>query len=192
LRIIRQKPDPIGQLLIDIIGRGGGNMRNQRIYAILGLAMLAAAPPQGQVPLGRWEKVANLWPGTQILVELKAGDRLEGGFKSLGPDTIVISELGEKERTLARSMVQSVRTAARVRDRLCNGALIGTLIGTAAGVISLVAFANAKTNGPVYWGDEDGPAYLVGAAVVGGGIGAAAGAAVDASIKGRELLYQAK
>ena len=89
-------------------------------------------------------------------------------------------------------MVQSLRTAAKVRDRLCNGALIGTLIGAAAGVISMVVYANAKTDGPVYWGDEGGPAVLVGAAVVGGGIGAAAGAAVDASIMGRELLYQAK
>jgi hypothetical protein len=158
-------------------------MRNQRICAILGIAMLVAAPLQGQVPLGRWEKVANLWPGTQILVKLKAGDLLEGGFKRLGPDAIVISELADQERTVAKSMVQSVRTAARVRDRLRNGSLIGTLIGAAAGVISMVAYANAKTNGPVYWGDEDGPGYLV---------GAAAGVAVDAAIKGRELLYQAR
>ncbi len=166
-------------------------MRNQRIYAILGIAMLVAAPLQGQVPLGRWEKMASLRPGTQILVELKAGDRLEGAFKRLGPDAIVIAELGEPERTVAKSMVQSLRTAAKVRDRLCNGALIGTVISAAAGVISLIAYANARTSGPVYWGDDGGPAVLVGAAVVGGGIGAAAGAVVDASIKGHELLYQA-
>jgi hypothetical protein len=192
LRIIRWKPGQIVQLLIDIIGRGGDNMRSQRIYAALGIAMLVAAPLQGQVPLGRWEKVAGLLPGTQILVELKAGERLEGTFKRLGPDAIVISEPDSQERTVARSMVKNIRTAATVRDRLCNGALIGTLAGAAAGVIGMVAFANAKTNGPVYWGDEDGPGYLLGAAMVGGGIGAAAGAAVDAAIKGRELLYEAK
>ena len=166
-------------------------MKYQRIFALVGFAALAAAPLQGQVPLGRWEKVAMLLPGTQIVVELKAGDRLEGAFQNLGPDAIVIAEAGDHERAVAKSMVQRISTAAKVRDRLCNGALIGTLIGAAAGVIGLVAFANAKTNGPVYWGDEDGPGYLVGAALVGGGIGAAMGAVVDASIRGRELLYEA-
>jgi len=166
-------------------------MKYQRICALAGFVALAAAPLQGQVPLGRWEKVAMLLPGTQIVVELKAGDRLEGAFQNLGPDAIVIAEPAGQERTVARSMVKSVRTAARVRDRLCNGALVGTLIGAAAGVAGMVAFANAKTNGPVYWGDEDGPGYLVGAVLVGGGIGAAMGAVVDASIRGRELLYEA-
>jgi len=166
-------------------------MRNQHVCALVGMVVLAAAPLHGQVPLGRWEKVAILLPGTQIVVELKSGERMEGAYKSLGPDAIVIAEAGEQERTVAKSMVQSIRTAAKVRDRLRNGALIGTLIGAAAGVIGMVAFANAKTNGPVYWGDEDGPGYLIGAALVGGGIGAAMGAVVDASIKGRELLYQA-
>jgi len=166
-------------------------MRSQSICALLGIMVFAAAPLQGQVPLGRWEKVAILLPGTQIVVELKAGDRLEGAFRSLGPDAIVIAEPAGQQRTVARPMVRSIRTAAKVHDRLCNGALIGTLAGAVAGVIGMVAFANAKTDGPVYWGDEDGPGYLIGAALVGGGIGAALGAVVDVSIKGRELLYEA-
>jgi hypothetical protein len=178
-------------VLSHIAKRGDRNVRHRRIYALVGIVALAAAPLHGQAPLGRWEKVAMLSPGIQIVVELKAGDRLEGAFQNLGPEAIVIAEPGGEERRVAKSMVQGVRTAAKVRDRLCNGAWIGTLIGAAAGVIGLVAFANAKTNGPVYWGDEDGPAYLVGAALVGGGIGAAMGAVVDASIRGRELLYQA-
>jgi hypothetical protein len=155
------------------------------------ILMMMTVPLQAQVPLGRWEKMAGTPTGTRIQVELKAGDRLEGMYQSLGTDTLVILEERGQERTLAKSMVMSVRTAAKVRDGLGNGALIGTLAGAAAGVIGMVAFANAKTSGPVYWGDEDGPGYLIGAALVGGGIGAATGAVIDASIRSRELLYQA-
>jgi hypothetical protein len=56
----------------------------------------------------------------------------------------------------------------------------------------MVAYGNAKTNGPVQWMDEDGPGYLIGSAIVGGGIGAAIGALIDASIKHHEVLYKAR
>lgn len=65
---------------------------------------------------------------------------------------------------------------------------MGMAAETAIGVSSMVAFANSKTNGPVHWADEDASVYLIGALVVGGGIGAAVGALVDSRIRNRELL----
>ena len=169
----------------------GTTKQKRKLVAFVGF-LLAATTLQAQVPAGRWEKVDSLQPGTRILVKLKAGDRLEGDFRNSSPDALVLSESIGQERTVAKSMVQSVQTAAKTPDRLRNGALIGMVTGAAAGVVSMVAFANAKTNGPVYWGDEGGYSWLVLAGLVGGGIGSAAGAGVDAAIRGHEVLYQAR
>jgi hypothetical protein len=167
-------------------------MKNRQVVALMVVCVLAAAPLQGQVLPGRWEKLEQLQPGTRIIVRLQAGDRLEGGFQRITQDAIVLTEENSQERTIAKSMVSSIETSKKAPDRLRNGTLIGLLVGAAAGIASMAAIAEAKTSGPVYWGDEDGPGYLLGAALVGGGIGAATGAIVDASIKRHEVLYQAR
>jgi hypothetical protein len=156
------------------------------------ICILAAAPLWGQTPPGRWEKVEMLQPGTDIVVRLKTGDRLNGAFKGISRDAIEIIDDSTHARSLPKPAIQEVETLSKRQDRLCNGALIGALIGVAGGIAGMVAYGNAKTNGPVYWGDEEGPIYLVGAALAGGAIGAAAGAAVDASIKRPEILYKAR
>jgi len=166
-------------------------MRIQRIVASLIMLVLAAAQLRGQVLPGRWEKVERLQPGTAIIVLLKTGDRLEGAFKSVSQEAVDLTEGSAQERRIPRSLVRSIETFSKAPDRLRNGALIGMLIGAAGGIAGMVAYARAKTNGPVYWG-EDGAGYLVGAVLVGGGIGAATGAIVDASIKHHEMLYQAR
>jgi len=167
-------------------------MKISRIHAALSVLILAGGTLQAQVPAGRWEKVDSLQPGTRILVKLKAGDRLEGAFTSSSADILVLSESSGQERTFAKSMVRSVETAAGVPDRLRNGVLIGLVAGAAAGILGLVVYANAKTNGPVYWGDEEGSGYLIAGALVGSGIGAASGAAIDAAIRKRAVLYEAR
>jgi hypothetical protein len=165
------------------------HMQNRPIVASLILLILAAAPLRGQVPPGRWEKVERLQIETPIIIRLKTGDRLEGTFKSVSQESLVIVEGSSRERMIPKTIVQKIETSAKFPDRLRNGALIGMAVGAAGGIGSMVAFAHAKTNGPVYWG-EDGGGYLVAAALVGGGIGAATGAIVDASIKHRQVLYQ--
>jgi hypothetical protein len=166
-------------------------MRNRRIIASFMLLVLGTVPLQAEVLPDRWEKVEQLQPGTSITIKLKTGDRLEGAFKSVSPDAVVFTEGSAQERIVPKSVVRKIETSAKVPDRLRNGVLIGLLAGVAAGIIAMVAYANAVTNGPVYW-DEDGPAYLLGAALVGGGIGVASGVIVDASIKGHEVLFQAR
>jgi hypothetical protein len=133
-----------------------------------------------------------LQPGTDIVVRLKTGDRLNGAFRGISRDAIEIIDDSTHARSLPKPAIQEVETLSKRQDRLCNGALIGALIGVAGGIAGMVAYGNAKTNGPVYWGDEEVPIYLVGAALAGGAIGAAAGAAVDASIKRPEILYKAR
>jgi len=154
--------------------------------------MLTLATLQAQVPAGRWEKVENLQPGTRILVKLQPGDHLEGEFRSSSRDAIVLSESGGQERTIPKSMIQKVEMAARTPDRLRNGTLIGLAAGAALGVASMIVLADIKTDGPVYWWDDEGHSWLVLAGLVGGGLGAAAGAGVDAATRGREILYQAR
>jgi len=164
-------------------------MRHRQL-AIAFLFLMAAAPVPGQVPPGRWEKVERLQPGSSINVRLKTGDRFQGAFKSIDPDSIELIDESSRARRIPKPIIERVETVVRQPDRLCNGALIGALAGIGAGVASMVAYGNAKTNGPVHWGDEDAPGYLVGAVLVGGGIGGAAGALIDASLKHPYLLYQ--
>lgn len=155
--------------------------------AILFAAAIAYA---GVVP-GRWEKMEALLIGTAVLVHLVGGERLECTLNKIGQDEITFLESTGKERRLPRSAVLKIETAAVVRDRLRNGILIGALVGAAAGMVAEVIAVNAKTGGPVFW-DGDQASYLIGFGLVGGGIGAATGAIVDASLKNREVLYQAR
>jgi hypothetical protein len=167
-------------------------MKNRQTIDLIIICTLAAAPLWGQTPPGHWEKVEGLQPGTDISVRLKVGDRLNGSFKSISQDALEIIDDSARARTIPKSIIQAIETLGKKPDRLCNGAWIGALVGVAGGIAGMVAFGNAKTNGPVHWGEEDGPGYLVGAALVGGSIGAAMGAVVDASIKHPEVLFKAK
>jgi hypothetical protein len=156
------------------------------------MILMAAAAARAEVIPGRWEKVEALAPGTAVIVMIQGGERLETSFGSISPDEIIFKEPSGTERRLPRIAIQKIESAAIVRDRLRNGALWGLAAGAAAGILGVVAFGESVTEGPVDWGGEDGPGYLVGGALVGGGIGAALGAIIDASVKHREVLYKAK
>ena len=166
-------------------------MKTGRATSIAITILLMTALAEAGVIPGRWEKVEALASGTQIILKLRGGERLEAAFLKIGPEEIVLIEPRGIERRLPRIAVLRIETASVVRDRLCNGALYGNLIGAAGGIAAIVAIGESKTNGPVYWGDEDGPAYLLAGALVGGAIGAASGAIIDASIKRPEVLYEA-
>ena len=155
------------------------------------LLLIPAAVSAADAVPGRWERVEALIPGTEVLVDIRGGERLEGDFAQLGPDEITFTDGTGMKRILPREAILKIQTAVPVRDRLCNGSLIGSLAGAAAGLAVMVGYASAVTNGPVYW-DEDGAGYLVAAALAGGGIGAAAGALIDSSIEKNEVLYQAR
>jgi hypothetical protein len=166
-------------------------MRILRIVASFTICILAAASLQAQVPLGRWEKVEGLQPGTSIIIRLKTGDLLEGAFKSFSRDSVVLIDWSALEWMIPKSTVQKIETSAKVPDRLRNGTLIGMLIGMAAGIGGMVAFRDSVTSNHAPWSDEERGFVMIGA-LVGGGVGAGTGAIVDASFKRRTLLYQAR
>lgn len=166
-------------------------MRNQKLISAVLAFLLTVTAAQAEVVAGRWEKIETLAPGTAVIVSFRGGERLGCTFNRIGPDEILFNELGGKERRFPNSAILKIETAAVVHDRLRNGILIGALIGAAAGIVGMVASISDATSGPVYW-DEDAGAYVLGGALVGGGIGAATGAILDASIKHREVLYRAK
>ena len=166
--------------------------KNRKFAGIAVMLMTVSIARAADVIPGRWERIETLLPGTAIIVYLQGGERLEGTFNSIGPDEISCTESNGQERRLPRAAVLRIETASYARDRLRNGALIGALVGAAGGIAAIAAYAKAKTNGPVHWGDEDGPGYLIASALVGGGIGAATGATVDALIKHHEVLYRAR
>lgn len=85
---------------------------------------LLTAVVRAETISGRWEKVEALSPGTAVIVKLQGGERLEGTFKSTGPDEIVFVESGGMERRFPRIAVLRIETASVVPDRLCNGALL--------------------------------------------------------------------
>jgi hypothetical protein len=167
-------------------------MRHQKLISTVIAFLLTVTAAQAEVVAGRWEKIEALAPGTAVIVSFRGGERLECTFNRIGPDEILFKELSGNERRLPKGAILKIETAARVRDRLRNGILLGTLIGAAAGITGMVVYGNSTTNGSVNWGGEDGPSYVLGSALVGGGIGAATGAILDASIKHREVLYRAK
>jgi hypothetical protein len=167
-------------------------MRHQKLISAVLAFLLTATAARAEVVAGRWEKIEALAPGTAVIVRFRGGERLECTFNRIGPDEILFNEMNGNERRLPRLAIREIETAAIVRDRLRNGILLGTLIGAVAGLAGIAVYGNSKTNGPVNWGDEDASAFLLGSALVGGGVGAATGAILDASIKHREVLYRAK
>lgn len=134
----------------------------------------------GTIP-GRWEKVAALEEGAEIVVELKTGERLECIFQSVEGDTLMVVD------DLASIPVPkpSIEQVVQYReDTPWDGMAIGAGIGFAAGTTVLLAM---KASGGD-WATSDafelfGP--------IGAGAGAGIGLAVDASGQKKEQLYKA-
>lgn len=131
------------------------------------------------VPLGNWEVVESLAQGTEISVLMTFGDRMDGRFLSLDAESIRLAING-KDRIYPRRDVAEV-WQLRMPDRKLNGALIGMGAGALAGVIGAVA-SDAQFEGEDKWG--------VLFVIAGIGLGALAGAVVDATIKGNRLIYR--
>ena len=162
----------------------------KRFFSSLVLLLVTTTSLQAQTIPGRWEKVDALAPGTPIIVKLRAGDRFEGAFKNTDPEGISLTDRRQKELRVPKSAVRTVETAAKVRDRLRNGAWIGAGLGSLSGMVAVIGFARSVTASGSIWGQEM-TGYMVGAGLVGAGIGALAGTAVDAAMKSGEVIYRA-
>ena len=149
-------------------------MNTQSVVIIL-LVLTTSLQAQG-VP-GRWEKLDRQPTGKQIIVTLKAGDRMEGAFKESGTDDLTRMTSTGRELKVAKSEVRSVET----EDGIRNGVLIGAAVGFAGPV--MVTLASGVDRTEITFG------FII--ATWGAGIGALLGYLVDKSHKGTEVLYQA-
>lgn len=92
------------------------------------------------VVAGSWDTIEALRPDARLVVTLKHGERLEGGFKALGPAVLVLTDSGGREVRVSRSDVGKI--VAPTRDDLTNGALIGAGVGLAA-ALAVLAIAGS-------------------------------------------------
>ena len=159
------------------------SMKNYRTVAIVWvLACLLAIPARAQVIPGRWEKVEALKLGSQITMDLKSGDRIEGNFEGLSPSELSL-RTGSAQAAIPRSEIQKI--TARQHDRRWNTTLIGAGIGAGIGFGTVVARAGGWEKG------EEFAAYGWGLSLLGAGIGALVAYTGDALIMEEVVLYQA-
>ena len=156
------------------------SMKNYRTVAIVWvLACLLAIPAWAQVIPGRWEKVEALKLGSQITMDLKSGDRIEGNFEGLSPSEISL-RTGSAQAAIPRSEIQKITT--RQHDRRWDSALLGAGIG--AGIGGIVIARRPPASDPI-------ALVATGAVAIGAGLGALVAYTVDALIMEEVVLYQA-
>jgi hypothetical protein len=138
-------------------------------------------------PSGNWNKVQGLPPNTNVTMELKQGEQINGEFIALTEDAITVKEFS-REKTYPKAAVARIlwmRPGSRARNAAIAG---GIFFGLGFGL----GYAGAAKIA-----DQDsmpaGERASVGAAV-GGLIGGAAAAIAAAHRPGPrgELIYQAR
>ena len=147
------------------------------------ILFVLTTPIQAQVIPGRWEKLDSQPAGKEIIVILKAGDRLECALKESGTNDLTVVTSTGSELTIAKSEVREIESQERIKDNLNNGALIGMGIGLGV-VVALLAVA-ASGEGEVLASAKWGVPLLD----IGAGLGV--GMAIDASQQRTEVLCQA-
>jgi len=140
---------------------------------------------RAQVMSGGWDKVDRLEPASRMVITLMTGQNIEAGFKRAENEAITVT-VDSGEMRIAKS---DVRTVVRVtKDRLRNGALTGAGVGFAAGFLALASFnAKVTASGPIW--ERESVGYYIDAGLIGSGIGAITGLAIDAVRKKQEVIY---
>ena len=120
-------------------------------------------------------------PGDKITVVDVRGAETEGRIGKLSRDTLTL-DTAAGPRQLGEADVARIRQ--RRSDSLQNGAIIGAAAGAGYGIAMLTFFAAISDGGDVI------PASVITGMVVFTGLGAAAGAGIDALIKRRQVIYE--
>ncbi len=151
------------------------NIKSLPLFILISSGLLNA-----QVIPGRWEKVDSLPPGQEIIVTLKAGDRMECVLKEPGTNDLTVVTSAGSELNIAKSEVHKI--VGIENDSLLNGALIGAGVGGAIALVPIII--GARSN----WDLSEKEMGLVIFLII-GSVGV--GLELDAAIKGTEVLYQA-
>lgn len=164
-------------------------MRQYRITVFAVTTWLAGSIALAEVVPGHWEKVEALAEGSELRVIPFGQEAVFCRFQGFEADMLVVTDGSGVYLRIPRGAVDRIETAEAVRDSRRNGALIGAGAGFAAGFIGMAAFnANETASGPIWDGEAIG--YYVSAGILGMGVGAAAGYAIDAAVENQEILYQ--
>jgi len=137
---------------------------------------------QASVIPGNWDQIETLRSGSPVAVTLRSGDRVEGVFKALTIDMMILTDAAGRESNVPRPQISKI--VATVKDPLSNGALIGA----GAGLVAALVILGAAGSGEGYilpsakWG---APSLLT-------GIGAVIGVFVDRAHETGHVLYVAR
>ena len=157
-------------------------IRTSIVGAVFLLLGAAATRVDAQGTASSFDQLSVLVkPGDKITIVDVTGREAEGRIGKLSRDELTLitragaRQLGERDVTTIRQ---------RRTDSLQNGAIIGAAAGAGYGLAMLVFLASIDDGGgPI-------PIGVVTGMVVCTGIGAAAGAGVDAMITRRQVIYQ--
>jgi len=135
------------------------------------LSSVSCAIPRasiGQEPnkpsLDNWHAIAELAPGTSVLVNLQDGTRMSGRLVRASDLHLTIREGGAEQRLLRPTIQRVTRVERQTRRKAINGMIIGAIAG------SVLAASTVKTN-RAKWGFAMGGGW----AAIGAAIGASDG-----------------
>ncbi len=158
-------------------------MTNLKMTAIVILVVLSITLTFADVIPGRWDKVANLAPGTRIIVEMESGDSIHGGFVSTTAESLAIDVETNNRTTVPKSGVARILQEKKGKRQT----LLGTAIGAAGGVATGLAISSRFDE--TFFARQDLMALTC------GGIGALTGALIGNSIGGedhQEVIFRSR
>ena len=156
-------------------------MKHLTIGVVFVLSCDGGSSAHAQEVASSFEQLAVLVrAGDKVIVVDVAGQETKGRIGKLSPDALVlITPTGSRQL----DKVEVAAITQRRDDSLKNGAIIGAVAGAAYFVTAAALLA----------GTDDGD-VIIPTAVAGGvlftGLGAAAGAGIDALISRRQVIYQ--
>jgi len=158
-------------------------MTNSKLTITVILMSLSISLTFADVIPGRWDKVANLVPGTPIVVEMQSGDSIRGTFVSTTDESLAIDSETKNRMTVPKSAVSRVLEERKGKRQTLLGAVIGAGGGVATGLAISASF------------DETFFARADLMALTCGAIGALTGALIGNSIGGddrQEVIFRSR
>ena len=134
---------------------------------------------QAAVVPGRWDKVAALEEGYEIVVTMEGWEGIEAVFRGLTEDSLLITRDKGKDMEIPRMGIRMIESRDKPnRDSPVDGALMGAILGAG---FSGLGVAVSK--------DDIPSSEAFGVLALSAGLGAAIGLAGDAAIKSSEVFY---
>jgi hypothetical protein len=132
---------------------------------------------------GRWEKVAQLSKGIQIILFLKDGQRLEGFFGELLPDVLLLTtEKGELR--IQRSNITEIQAQLPPSALKRRASLVGLGFGAVTGALIGAGRYPSDESG---WGNATIPLYIL----IGAGAGFVTGRVFQSGDAEYQTIYSA-